>query len=421
MQDIKIIIGASYGDEGKGLATDFFGAQEQHRQSTINVLTNGGPQRGHTVELADGRRHVFKHFGAASFRGADTYYARQFMVNPMEFVREYEELQEIGGATAAFADPLCRFSTPWDMLVNQMLKEKQGIHNSCGFGIWETVLRYQRGYGITLGAFAAMSREDRLTWLRRLRDGYFAGRLRELGLAHLDERHGLFCPAGAFRHPGGVPGLPTVAPSLEDLFFSDGILFHFDEDCETMLSLCPMRNEEHLRSYQTVLFENAQGLLLDGNAAEEQEFTTPSTTGVGKVLQTVESVFRGADVEVCYVTRSYLTRHGDGSMENQLSNEELLRQLPGVRADVTNVTNRYQGALRYGLADVDLLAARISKDFARCKSAAGNLYRPSVMVTHLNEYAGIDTDSLRQRFGTVYLSDGRTGRDVSPSLLQVTK
>ena len=304
MQNIKIIIGASYGDEGKGLATDFFGAQEQHRQNTINVLTNGGPQRGHTVELADGRRHVFKHFGAASFRGADTYYARQFMVNPMEFVREYEELQEIGGATAAFGDPLCRFSTPWDMLVNQMLKEKQGIHNSCGFGIWETVLRYQRGYGITLGAFAAMSREDRLTWLRRLRDGYFAGRLRELGLAHLDERHGLFCPAGAFRHPGGVPGLPTVAPSLEDLFFSDGILFHFDEDCETMLSLCPMRNEEHLRSYQTVLFENAQGLLLDGNAAEEQEFTTPSTTGVGKVLQTVESVFRGADVEVCYVTRS---------------------------------------------------------------------------------------------------------------------
>lgn len=43
MQDIKIIIGASYGDEGKGLATDFFGAQVQRRHSTINVLTNGGP------------------------------------------------------------------------------------------------------------------------------------------------------------------------------------------------------------------------------------------------------------------------------------------------------------------------------------------------------------------------------------------
>ena len=401
MQNIKVIIGASYGDEGKGLATDFFGAQAQRGQSTINVLTNGGPQRGHTVELADGRRHVFKHFGAASFRGADTYYARQFMVNPMEFVREYEELQEICGETAAFANPLCRFSTPWDMLVNQMLKEKQGIHNSCGFGIWETVLRYRRGYGITLGAFAAMSRDDRIAWLRRLRDGYFAGRLRELGLAHLNGSHGLFCPGGA--------------SGLENLFFSDGILFHFDEDCETMLSLCPMRKEEHLRCYQTVLFENAQGLLLDGNAAEEQEFTTPSTTGVGKVLQTVESVFQGADVEVCYVTRSYLTRHGDGSMkactEGEIAADQLGAALPGLVTDMTNVQNRFQGNLRYGMMDVDLLAGRIGADYARCLGAAGNHYHPSIMITHLNEYAGIDTDRLAAQFGTLYLSDGRTCRD----------
>ena len=82
MQNVKLIIGANYGDEGKGLATDFFGAQAAGSFGTINVLTNGGPQRGHTVELADGRRHVFKHFGAASFRGAASYFAEQFIVNP---------------------------------------------------------------------------------------------------------------------------------------------------------------------------------------------------------------------------------------------------------------------------------------------------------------------------------------------------
>ena len=88
MQNVKVIIGASYGDEGKGLATDFFGSRE--KGDVINVLTNGGPQRGHTVELSDGRRHVFRHFGAASFRRAATYYAEQFLINPMEFVREYD-------------------------------------------------------------------------------------------------------------------------------------------------------------------------------------------------------------------------------------------------------------------------------------------------------------------------------------------
>ena len=89
MQNIKVIIGASYGDEGKGLAADFFGAEAGKKHGTINVLTNGGPQRGHTVELENGTRHVFKHLGAAAFRGAATYMAEQFLVNPMEFCREY--------------------------------------------------------------------------------------------------------------------------------------------------------------------------------------------------------------------------------------------------------------------------------------------------------------------------------------------
>ena len=126
MQNIKVIIGASYGDEGKGLATDFFGSQVREKDRMINILTNGGPQRGHTVELEDGRRHVFKHFGAASFRGAASYYAQQFLVNPMEFLREYDELCAEHKAPEAYMHPLCRFTTPWDMLTNQMLQEKRG-------------------------------------------------------------------------------------------------------------------------------------------------------------------------------------------------------------------------------------------------------------------------------------------------------
>ena len=180
MQNVKLIIGANYGDEGKGLATDFFGAQAADSFGTINVLTNGGPQRGHTVELADGRRHVFKHFGAASFRGAASYFAEQFIVNPMEFMREYDDLRAVHAAPETYMNPRCRFSTPWDMLTNQLFLEKNGLHNSCGFGIWETVLRYQKGFGISFGAFAAMNREDRIAYLRRLRDGYFADRTRGL-------------------------------------------------------------------------------------------------------------------------------------------------------------------------------------------------------------------------------------------------
>jgi hypothetical protein len=106
----------------------------------------------------------------------------------------------------------------------------------------------------------------------------------------------------------------------------------------------------------------------------------------------VENVFEKADVEVCYVTRSYLTRHGDGSMEHEITPGELKKQLPGVCADLTNVENCFQGRLRYGKMDADLLTARVLSDFAHCSGAVRNRFRPSLMVTHLNEYACIDTD-----------------------------
>lgn len=52
------VIGANYGDEGKGLVTDWL---TMNGGKTLNVLTNGTCQRGHTVEHADGKRHVFHH------------------------------------------------------------------------------------------------------------------------------------------------------------------------------------------------------------------------------------------------------------------------------------------------------------------------------------------------------------------------
>ena len=146
--------------------------------------------------------------------------------------------------------------------------------------------------------------------------------------------------------------------------------------------------------------------------AKEEEYTTPSTTGIGRVFQTVERVFRGADAEVCYITRSYLTRHGDGPMENEIKDDRMRDLLPGVGADFTNVENSFQGRLRYGMMDSDLLIKRIQDDFTRACGPTGNHYRSSLMVTHMNEYAGVDTDLLADCFGTLYLSDGRTGRVV---------
>ena len=387
MQKVRFITGASYGDEGKGLATDFFASQAEGR--IVTVLTNGGPQRGHTVELADGRRHIFKHFGAGTFRGAETYFAPQFMVNPMEFVKEHAVLSDMHTSPVAYADPSCRVTTPWDMLMSQFLSEKNGMHNTCGYGIWETVLRYSRGCGLTLGTLAKLPADERHTYLCMVRDRYFPGRVEELGLAAwLQERK-----------------------DLVGIFFSEGLIRHYEEDLETMLAICPIRGEHFLKGFETVLFENAQGLLLDGNAEEEKENTTPSTTGIGRVIQMAEKQFRGADIEAAYVTRSYLTRHGDGSMENEIQKGRLGTALPGVMPDQTNVGNLFQGKLRYGLLDEKKLTERVLADFGKSAAARNNNYMCSIFATHLNEH-GVDAGFLADMTGgTVYLSDGKTAED----------
>ena len=86
MTNIKVVIGANFGDEGKGLITDYFCNQATSQDETcIVVMSNGGAQRGHTVVTPDGTRHVFKHFGSGTIAGADTYCIDDFILNPMTF------------------------------------------------------------------------------------------------------------------------------------------------------------------------------------------------------------------------------------------------------------------------------------------------------------------------------------------------
>ena len=82
MKDIKIVIGANFGDEGKGLMTDYF----SQKPNSIVVCSNGGAQRGHTVTTSDGIRHVFHHFGSGTFNHASTYLSEDFIVNPIFIV-----------------------------------------------------------------------------------------------------------------------------------------------------------------------------------------------------------------------------------------------------------------------------------------------------------------------------------------------
>ena len=132
------VIGANYGDEGKGRTVDSL--CQLHNDKMIVVCTNGSSQRGHTV-INEGIRHVFHHFGSGTMTGADTYFSKDFILNPCMFEEEKELLNKKKIAIpCCYANENCRVAFIYDMMVNQIVElSRTNKHGSCGCGVWETI------------------------------------------------------------------------------------------------------------------------------------------------------------------------------------------------------------------------------------------------------------------------------------------
>jgi hypothetical protein len=111
------------------------------------------------------------------------------------------------------------------------------------------------------------------------------------------------------------------------------------------------------RSGSAPLFEGAQGLLLDQDRGCFPHVTR-SNTGLRNVLALADEL--GLErLDVTYVTRAYLTRHGAGAAAARATR----KTYPGV-VDTTNVPNEHQGTLRFAWLDLDLLGRAIAADLA---------------------------------------------------------
>src|ERR1700733_5726906 len=192
MKSARVVIGAGFGDEGKGLMTDYFA-----EPGGLVVRFNGGAQAGHTVMVSrpfftrmpegyhkvttmDYSRHVFHHFGSGTFQGATTCLSRFFIVNPMVFVEECEQLRGLGLRPTVIIDPSCPVTTPYEMILNQIMEERRGDqrHGSCGLGINETVQHAKFGGGVSMRMLSKPS--NLADALRYTRDYYVMNRLSKL-------------------------------------------------------------------------------------------------------------------------------------------------------------------------------------------------------------------------------------------------
>ncbi|TAL31190.1 MAG: adenylosuccinate synthase [Alphaproteobacteria bacterium] len=351
MKTAKVVIGANFGDEGKGLITDFYAAP--HGENALVVRYNGGAQAGHTVVTPDGKRHVYSHFGSGSFAGAHTFLSHFFVCNPILFLKEYNLLRGKTAVPPVHVDGRAPVTTPYDMMINQIAEEARGDgrHGSCGMGFGESIERNANsGFAVVyadLSDKAALKKK-----LTHTRDNWVPQRLKALGIT-------------------------TLPDKWKERLSSSAVPENFMTDIAHFLQATQLAGQGFLAATKKhIVFEGAQGLLLDQERGWFPHVTR-SHTGMKNVLVLAGEAGLNA-LDVTYITRAYATRHGAGPLPHELPH----LPYPRIR-DETNVANDWQGTLRFGWLDADLLAVSIAKDLADNKS--GIRLRPGLAVTCLDQ------------------------------------
>ena len=386
MRRAAIVIGCSYGDEGKGLAASWKAGQwGTEKEPVLNVLINGGAQRGHTVDLPDGRRHVFHHFGSGVLRGAVSYADEDFFVNPLLWGQEKNELaKNFNIVPRLIISDRCRVSTPLDMITGQIIEESRGRkkHGSCGCGIFETHVRYQHTDSAPRwGEQRRLTREAFAAYWQRIAEEYLPARLAEMG-AEPDE---------AWLTLIRDPKLREAA-WLDLREMADGT-----EACQDWKTLA--------EGYSALVFEAGQGLALDAENKADFPYLTPSRTTSRISAQRIAALEGETETEILYVTRSYLTRHGAGPFPTECPRERIGSGL----WDPTNVPNPHQDTLRYGWFDGPAILDRVRADLAETRGVLPAA-SAAVLVTHLNETGGalrgdMKLESFLSFFSGRFLSD----------------
>lgn len=357
---VYAVIGANYGDEGKGMMVHHLAQDaKNNNESCCVVLNNGGGQRGHTVELEDGTRHVFHHFGSGTLDGASTYMSKFFIINPTIFMEEYNDLiNKFDISPKYYMENECIVSTPYDMLLNMYRNRNVNYHGTCGCGIWETILNQRADNVLTIEKCMQLSSAYFRTYIQ-FRQKIFEELVGEYYIKHLKDQ--------------GVD--------------FDGLNDHWIRDLE---HVCRLRSDKvPFSNYDVIILENGQGLELD--YYKDYEFGTPSYTGLNGVIKFLNSHIDDYDLDVIFVTRSYLTRHGAGSFPETKEDNKFFEELNLV--DKTNHQNDFQGKLRYAPLDFEYLYNKCCKEVSYYDNIQW-----SIAITHLNELKININESEREKY-----------------------
>ena len=359
------VIGKNFGDEGKGFTCSRLASS---LKNALIIKHNGGGQAGHTVEDPEGKwRFIHHQIGAGAEYHVPTLFADSFMPDLFQLGKEVNEFTKLFGfQPILYSEKKARITTIDDVLLNMGAEVSRGKnrHGSCGMGIEECVQRNAAGYGITVAELAGWSKQDLVDRLKQIRKEYTGRRAEILGIN---------------------PSNPYY-----EMLTNETVLENFVIEVKENVKLLKLVDADRkwLEKFQHLIFETGQGLLLDQDYEAYAPHLTSSKTGIHNPAIFLEK--RGLFLdEAIYVTRPYVTRHGNGPLPCEVKRSELL----GVGEDLTNRPNEWQGTLRY--AKHESLEAFFTpvlrdRDSVDCLEHMGETKRPkhpklSILVTQLSE------------------------------------
>lgn len=280
-----VVIGSQWGDEGKGKIVDWLA-----ERANVVVRFNGGHNAGHTLVI-DGVSYKLSLLPSGVVRGKFSLIGSGVVVDPKHFVFELETLRgqgiEVSPETLRIADNAA--------LILDLHKELDALRENSSIGL--KIGTTQRGIGPAY--------EDKV------------GR-RAIRLADLAEPHTLWAKIArllshhnALRIGLGLEKLKAINIHAELVEVATKILPFMDR----VGSLLDLRCSQG----QRILFEGAQGALLD-NDHGTYPFVTSSNTVAGGATSG-SGVGPSRINYVLGITKAYSTRVGEGPLPTEQINE----------------------------------------------------------------------------------------------------
>lgn len=351
MKKAQIVIGLGFGDEGKGITTDFLAGRNPE---AVVIRFSGGQQAAHTVMIGD-RKHIHSSFASGALRGLPSYFTEHCTIHPTFLLNEQEELKAKKGNIELHIHPLAKVTTPFDVWQNRT-SARNLEHGTCGKGVGATMKRNESPYKL----FAIDLIAPREMLIEKLKGiAYYYGFADENEI----EQH-----LQAF-----LEAIDKIDWKIDDYIY--------------------------LNTFDHLIFEGSQGVLLDMDHGIFPHVTYANTTS--KNAYQICQFLKIEDIEMYYVTRAYATRHGNGWMSNE--KEMNLRN----NEEETCTFNEYQKEFRLGTLDYGLLNYALKLDGAYCCPTQKNL-----VITCLDQTdEKFEPEKLNIEFDSVYGSYSPYSKD----------